>query len=214
MLAGAPTAALSADLSGNWIVKGEFGPKLRYTLLCVFTVDGSRLAGPCAAAQGAVLRARGVLTGDRLRFNYETEWNESGLELDYAGRLQSDNFVKGVVQNRLAQGVFQGAALTAGGADSPRAWSFDVLFPDVRYSVVCGFQMRGADLAGPCVVLQDAVFQAQGTDGTDQITFGYDTTFQGQAVHVAYAGTTQPDGSLRGTITAGGTTGVFTATRK
>jgi hypothetical protein len=211
---GAPATAFGAEPAGSWIVKGDFGPALRYTLLCVFDAEGVQLSGPCVAAQGPVLRARGSQAGDRLRFNYVTEWNDSGLELDYSGHLQADGVVKGVVENRLSTGLFQGTTLTAAPLQGPRAWSFDVLFTDAKYSVLCGFEARGSDLSGPCVVQQDAILQAKGSEDAGGLAFAYDTTFQGQPVHVEYRGARQPDGSIRGTITSGGSAGVFTALRK
>ena len=52
-----------------------------------------------------------------------------------------------------------------------------------------------------------------GADGKTAVEFAHDTSYQGTPVHLDYKGTVQSDGSLSGTVDAGGASGAFTATK-
>ena len=213
MIAGAlalalPAAAAAADLSGPWAVKGEFGPQFKYTLICALGPAGS---GPCSAIQGKVLRTTGRLSGDVLKFDYDTDFNGSGVHLEYYGKVREDGVVRGAVKTTASQGVFEASRLTPAGAEGPQAWRISVGFSEqMKYVVICAFKADGAKLAGPCGVAIGPMLQARGEGGA----FAYDTSFQGRPTHVVYTGEAQPDGSLKGVIRSNDALGAFTAARQ
>ncbi len=211
---GAPLAASAADLSGAWTVKGDFGPKLKYTLVCLLKGNGTKFSGPCVATLGPMLKATGRLAGATMRFGYDTEYNYSGLHLDYVGNLQEDGVVRGVIDTRLSTGAFQATPLMQDGAGQASAWKVEVAFDALKYVVLCAFKSNSGNLRGPCAVTQGPTLQASGVSDGVNVTLGYDTDFQGQPVHVEYKGVLQPDGSLKGTTASGSGVGVFTATRQ
>ena len=211
----APGAAQAADHAGTWAVKAEFGRQFKYTLLCTLSSAGDGLAGPCSAFTGRTLRTTGYLNGNSLRFAYDTDFNGAAIRLDYVGRLQPNGAFRGAVETRTSQGVFEARRVLDPGPDQLSAWKLDVGFSaQMRYGVFCGFKADGARLRGPCAIAVGETLPTKGAADASTVTFAYDTVFQGQPTHVVYTGAVQPDGSLKGTITSGGGTGTFTATKQ
>ena len=92
------------------------------------------------------------------------------------------------------------APVAAFAADLSGSWTisgaFDALH--IKYSVACTLTQTAAALAGPCKDDQGAVLQSTGSfDGTNAV-ISYDTTYQGNPVHLDYKGALQADGSLKG----------------
>ena len=211
----APIAASAADMAGTWVVKGVFGPKIKYTLLCVLNADGPALSGSCFAGQGYALATTGAFNGDKMHFGYSTDFEGNTLHLNYTGAMQPSGYVKGGVVNQMGAGGFQGALLAPVVADHPQLWSFDVAFSqDIKFTLVCGFRMTNVKLAGPCITSDGAALVTKGAVDSSTVTFAYDTQVQGRPLHVEYSGGVQPDGSIKGSITAGGGIGEFSAARK
>ena len=210
---GAAGAASASDLSGSWVLKADFGSSARYTFVCTFKSDGGAVQGPCSAVQGRVLSATGSLDSKRMRLKYSTDYNGSGLDLNYNGEVRADGSVKGSVSNRLGDGVFGGAPLTTDHTLNPQAWRLNVAFDGVNYTLICSLKSDGTRLKGPCGISDGTVLTVSGNSDASTTTLNYDTDVNGQAVHAVYTGTSQPDGSLKGTIKAGDTAGTFTAKR-
>ncbi len=209
----APTLASAADFSGPRVVKGDFGKAIRYTLLCLPTVQNKQISGECYSVNGRILPTTGRFDGGHMRFKHQTEYNGSGLELNYSGATEADGRVRGMI-SRLSDGVFAATPLLDDTIDHLTAWNLTVNFGNgIAYTVVCAFKAKGADLAGPCAVVQGYVMQMNGAVAGDRVTFGYDTKFQGRPVRVDYAGGLQANGSFKGTIKAGDAAGAFTATQ-
>jgi hypothetical protein len=212
---GLSGVASAAGPSGAWVVKADFGPQFKYTLLCVLSASGEALAGPCNAVTGRTLQTVGRLTADTLRFAYDTDFNGGAIRLDYSGRMQADGVVRGAVETRASAGVFEARRVLDSAADQTSAWKVDVGFTQqLKYRVMCGFKAEGARLRGPCAITVGETLLAKGSADGAAVTFAYDTQFQGRPVHVVYSGTVQPDGSLKGAIRSGDATGAFTATRQ
>jgi hypothetical protein len=114
--------------------------------------------------------------------------------------------------------VVPGAALAA---DVSGAWnvagSFDAM--GIKYNSVCTLKQDAAGkLTGACTGTQNETAPTTGTvttgaDGKTAVEFAHDTSYQGTPVHLDYKGTVQSDGSLSGTVDAGGASGTFTATK-
>ncbi len=207
--------AEAADLAGSWVVKADFGHGLNYTLLCGFSGAGQDVAGPCATVQGKLLSGSGSLDPNRIRFKYSSDYNGSGLDQAYSGAVQPDGSYKGGVSNRLGTGAFQGRLISGSVAGPLSVWRFNVNFDaGIQYVLVCSFKTAGSEVRGPCAIVDNAVLDTRGGSDAAKATFVYDTVFQGAPSHVSYDGAFQANGSLKGDVTSGGSTGTFVASRK
>ena len=206
-------AASASDLAGSWVLKADFAPSAHYTFVCTFKSDGSAIQGPCSAVQGRVLSTTGSSDGKRMRLKYSSDYNGSGLELNYNGEVLTDGSVKGTVTNRLGDGVFGGAPVTTDHDLNPQAWRLNVAFDGVNYTLMCSLKSDGTRLKGPCGISDGTVLAVSGSSDASSTTLSYDTNVNGQPIHAVYTGTVQPDGSLKGTIKAGDSAGTFTAKR-
>ncbi|MBB6092175.1 hypothetical protein HNQ60_001021 [Povalibacter uvarum] len=215
-MADAPApAAPSAEskFAGNWIVKGEFGD-LKYTLSCFFIGDDQTLSGPCLGIREPLLRANGRLNEKSMQFKYKTEYQGTGLTLDYRGRVQSDGSFKGTVMADQSEGRFEATPQSVLTVGEMTPWILNVGFTSsMQYSVVCGFRQSGDRIKGPCAISQGATLQARGRIEGDNVSFEYDTQYEGRPIRVEYSGTLQADGALQGTIKEGSSAGVFSAER-
>jgi hypothetical protein len=101
-------------------------------------------------------------------------------------------------------------------ADVSGAWTVNGAFGDaIKYSVTCTLaEDSSGKLSGPCKDGQGATVQSTGSVNGAAVEFAYDTTYQGSPVHLDYKGDIQSDGSLKGTVDAGGAQGNFTATKQ
>jgi len=101
-------------------------------------------------------------------------------------------------------------------ADLSGAWTVNGAFGDeIKYTAACTFKEDSAGkLSGGCRQ-QDATADAPATGAVDgsKVEFAYDTTYQGSPYHLDYKGDLQADGTISGTVDAGGPQGVFTAKR-
>ena len=105
------------------------------------------------------------------------------------------------------------APAAAFAADMSGAWKVNAAFGDtITYSITCTLTQTGDAVAGPCTDPSGMNVQATGKATATTLEFAYDTTYQGSPIHLDYKGDVQPDGSLKGTIDAGGPEGTFTAT--
>jgi hypothetical protein len=104
--------------------------------------------------------------------------------------------------------------VSASAADLSGPWKVDLSFGDAfNFSLTCTFTQDGTKISGPCVSDAGSV-QATGTFDGSKAEFGYDTTYQGGPMHLAYKGAVQPDGTLKGDVDANGNAGTFTMTKK
>ena len=207
-----PAAALAADLSGTWLVQAAPAGQQAAKLVCILQADGQNLFGPCAAVQGRILPTTGHTDGNLMEFKYSTDYNGSGVRLDYTGRVQPDGKVKGPVTTGAATGLFVATQVQNSESEHTKTWTVDSrIGPQFKYLLVCTFKSSGERFRGPCVATDGPTLRTTGTLNGTTIEFGYDLGTAGQPAHVAYAGSIQPDGTLSGTIRGGGT---FTASRQ
>jgi hypothetical protein len=99
-------------------------------------------------------------------------------------------------------------------ADVSGVWNVNGAFGDaIKYSSVCTLKQDTAGkLAGTCKGTQQEDAATTGAVTGTSVAFAYDTTYQGSPVHLDYKGDVQADGSVKGTVDAGGAQGTFTAT--
>lgn len=214
MAMAVPLAAAAADLSGAWVVKAEMGPQFKYTLMCVLKTGEGAVSGPCVAVQGRALKTVGRRSGANLRFGYDTDYNGNGMHLDFNGTVGPDGIAKGPVMANRSPGLFEASPLPEFSTDAITAWRVNVGFSDqMKYVVVCAFKSENERLSGPCAIIQGPTLATHGAVEGSSFSLAYDTTFQNQPVHVDYQGAVQPDGSVKGKVTAGQTVGTFTAAK-
>lgn len=211
-MAAEPAAPAASGAAGQWIVKLAFGD-LKFTLSCFFTgVDD--IVGPCLTIREPLLKATGRLYEKSLQFKYKTEYQGNMLTLDYRGKVQPDGSFKGTVMADQSEGRFEATpqSLLTVGAMTP--WILNVGFTNsIQYSVACGFNADGDRIKGPCAIVSGATLQARGRVEGSNVSFAYDTAYEGRQIHVEYSGTLQADGSLKGTIKEGSSAGTFSAER-
>ena len=107
-LALAPTLALAADVSGAWVVNGDFESMgVKYNLTCTFTDDNGKLSGPCKGDQTVPdVTATGTVDGANVEFGYDTTYQGSPVHLDYKGTVQADGSIKGSIATGGPEGAF------------------------------------------------------------------------------------------------------------
>lgn len=210
----APAApAAQGKFAGNWIVRGAFGD-LKYTLSCFFIGDDQTVSGPCITVREPFLKANGRLREKSLQFKYKTEYQGTGITLDYRGRLQADGSFKGTVMADQSEGKFDATPQSVLIVGDMTPWILNVGFTSsIQYSVVCGFKQADDRIKGPCAISEGATLQARGTVEGDTLSFEYDTQYEGRQIHVEYSGTLQADGTLNGSVKEGSSMGAFSGER-
>jgi hypothetical protein len=109
------------------------------------------------------------------------------------------------------------APVAAFAADESGAWTVNGDFGGaIQYKIICTLKEDGTGaITGSCTdpTPGNPPSAIKGTATATAVEFNYDTTYQGSPIHLDYKGDVQADGSLKGTIDAGGPQGTFTATR-
>jgi hypothetical protein len=109
------------------------------------------------------------------------------------------------------------APAAASAADMSGVWVVNADFGGaITYTTTCTLKDDAGALTGSCTDPQGgAVVNTTGKvteSATDpSMEWAYDTTYQGAPIHLDYKGDVQADGTLKGTIDAGGPQGTFTA---
>jgi len=124
------------------------------------------------------------------------------------------------VKKFLLAAAFVLAPAAAVAADVSGDWtvagSFDAM--GIKYSSQCKLaEASDGKLTGACTGTQNeqaaTTGAVTGTNGSTSIEFAYDTTYQGTPVHLDYKGAPQADGTISGSVDAGGAQGTFVATK-
>lgn len=86
-------------------------------------------------------------------------------------------------------------------ADLSGAWKFEATGPRGGASTMtCTLTRSGTGITGPCLTPQGTTVDVSGTVTGDQVEFGYNLA--GSPLRVDFKGVIQPDGSIKGTVTA------------
>ncbi len=210
VLAGAP--AFADDLSGPMVLKADFGRSAKYTFLCVPETRDGAISGPCVNTKSKIMAADGAFDGKSMRFKFFTNYNGSGLQLDFRGSARPDGSVSGAVTNRLSSGTFTAAAMGAQRSDAWKLWRVEVAIADgPSYSVVCAFKTNGTKMSGSCAYPEGSVLETSGKIDGFKVSLNYDADVAGRTVNVVYDGVLASNGSLSGTVKSGADSGAFTA---
>lgn len=93
------------------------------------------------------------------------------------------------------------APVIACAKDVSGAWKFETTGAHGGTSTMtCTLTGSGNTIAGSCVTQQGSTVKVSGTLTGDNVDFGYD--LNGSPLHVDFKGVIQPDGSIKGTVTA------------
>ena len=211
----APIAGRAADLTGTWVIKGEFGPKLQHTLVCAFKADATKLSGPCIGAFGPVLRASGSLDTLSLNFRYLSDYQGNDFVTEYTGRFRAGGSMIGTIAAGVTSGAFSGSPIASWPDDHLTFWLLDSrLGNGLNWSLGCAFKASGRTVNGPCAAAIGPPVQVTGAVDAANMSFAYDYDLQGHRAHIAYSGTVQPDGTVKGVVAQDGASGTFSAKRR
>jgi hypothetical protein len=112
----------------------------------------------------------------------------------------------------LAAAVLLAPAI-ASADDLSGAWKFQATGPKGGAAIMtCTLTRTGNDIAGPCVTPQGSTVDISGTVSGTNVDFGYNLA--GSPLHVGFTGVIQPDGSIKGTVSASTPPAAFTGTKQ
>ncbi|MBI5086814.1 MAG: hypothetical protein HZB13_19730 [Acidobacteria bacterium] len=97
-----PLAA--ADVTGDWKVEGEIAGN-PVTPTCTLKQEGAKLSGACKSELGESA-LKGEVDGEKVKFEYEIDYNGTKYLLTYSATLDSANSMKGTVDAGVASGAF------------------------------------------------------------------------------------------------------------
>jgi hypothetical protein len=97
---------ITRDGAVTWKVDAAFSETLRYVALCTFRTRGERLSGPCTLIDVPSMVAAGTTNGVKIAFHYDARFKGQIMRVDYAGILQHDGTLSGVVQAGGTTGTF------------------------------------------------------------------------------------------------------------
>jgi hypothetical protein len=84
----------------------------------------------------------------------------------------------------------------------------------IQWASACDLkQDADGKLSGACKGTQNEDAAATGQASGTTFELAYDTTYNGNPVHLDYKGDVQPDGTVKGTVDTGGPPGTFTLTK-
>ena len=93
----------------------------------------------------------------------------------------------------------------------PQTWNVKSDIAGIQFTLKCNLDIADGKLSGPCINSMDGKpVQATGTYTDTTSEFSYDTEYQGSPIKVTYKGQMQSDGTVKGTMEAGGAEGTFT----
>jgi hypothetical protein len=98
---------LAADVSGNWKIAGGIGD-YPIALNCTFKADGAKFTGVCKGGDRPDRSITGTVNGEKVEFQYDTEYNGDKLTVVYSGTLQTKTSMKGSIEVSGASGEFTG----------------------------------------------------------------------------------------------------------
>ena len=98
-------------------------------------------------------------------------------------------------------------------ADISGSWKFEAIGPRGGASTMtCTLARTGDRLTGSCVTAQGTTVEVTGVVNGDGVDFGYNLA--GSPLRVDFKGAIQPDGSIKGTVTAAIPPAPFTGTKQ
>jgi opacity protein-like surface antigen len=98
-------------------------------------------------------------------------------------------------------------------ADLSGAWKFEATGPRGGASTMtCTLTRSGTNITGSCVTQQGTTVDVTGTVSGADVDFGYNLA--GSPLRVDFKGVIQPDGSIKGTVSAAIPPAPFTGTKQ
>jgi len=98
-------------------------------------------------------------------------------------------------------------------ADISGAWKLDGNIADVHINRVCILKQTGNKLSGSCKNQMNDLALTGIVDGKN-ISWTYDSTYEGEKVTLVFKGTLESDAAMKGSIDTQGVAGAFTATKQ
>ncbi len=104
-LTALPLAA--ADISGTWLLDGQVSD-VPVKRTCTLKQEGSKLTGMCKSADGVEAPVEGEVSEQKVKFQYNADYQGTTYTLKYAGIMDSDTAMKGDIDAGAASGSFTG----------------------------------------------------------------------------------------------------------
>lgn len=215
-LVAAPAAAAdSSGAGGDWVFHVDWGPQLRYDMLCHLGDDAGKITGACQGISGTLFHAHGRQDANVLKFDYSTTYMSYDLTVHYDGKRDSSGAVSGSVQAATAPGLFDASGPIVFASDKSVAWSLHTrLYGTPDYDLFCTFGQDDTTVRGLCAGAGGPLMTPAGSRDATKITFSYTSDFLGHPARSQFDGTVSGD-EMQGTLSSDvGGTGTFTARRR
>ena len=221
--------AQSADATGTWDVNLT-SPNGPMTVALTLKKDGEKLSGSIAGPQGEVA-VQGTQKDKALIVNFSVQTPNGPFAIVMNGNQDGEAIVGMMDFNGQGQGEWSGkrrtgaAAVTAPPAagastqtDKPAdvngAWAIQIEIGGNTGIPTATFKQEGEKISGTYSSQVVGEQQITGTVKGNAITFGFQASFDGNAVKVTYSGTVDKD-TMKGTVTFGDLgEGTWTAKKK
>ena len=225
LLAG-PAFAQTADVAGTWDVNFNT-PNGPIAAALTLKKDGEKLSGSIAGPQGEVA-VQGTQKDKAVSVNFSVQTpngpfaismngNQDGDAMsgtmDFGGQGQADWSGKRR-SGAPAGGATNGATQTDKPADVSGAWQLQIDLGGNAATPSVTFKQEGEKLTGTYSSQVLGEQQVTGTITGNKISFGFQASFDGNAVKVTYSGTVEKD-TMKGSVTFGDLgEGTFTGKKK
>jgi len=228
LLVAIPTLGQGNGVRGSWDVTLN-SPQGTFNLKFDLKQDGEKVSGVVKSQRGE-LPLEGTVKGKDVTFKWTTKYQDNDLPITLTGALDGETMKGSADYGGFAQGDFSAkraddsaapapsspapAAAPADKTDVSGAWAFNVETPAGAGTPTFTFKQEGEKLTGQ---YKGAFGEAPvtGTVKGNKIDFTIKVQAEGQEATIAYTGTVEKDGTMKGTVNLGEIgSGTWTAKRK
>jgi hypothetical protein len=221
LLAAGPAYAQTADAAGTWDLNITT-PNGPVTAALTLKKDGEKLTGSIASPQGEV-EVQGIQKDKAVTVNFTVQTPNGPFAIAMNGTQEGDA-IAGTMEfgewSGKRRGGMAGAAATTGTvqADKPAdvsgAWAIVIDLGGQTGTPTVTLKQDGEKLTGTYSSQVLGEQQLTGTIKGNDITFGFQASFDGNAVKVTYTGTVDKD-TMKGSVSFGDMGGgTFTGKKK
>ncbi len=214
-------SAQTADAAGTWDVSVNT-PNGPIAALLILKKDGEKLTGSIAGAQGEVA-VEGTQKDKAVSMNFTVQTSNGPMAIVMTGAQDGDAIAGTTTVGEWsgkrrtgapAAAATNGAAQADKPADVSGAWALQIDLGGNTGTPSVTFKQEGEKLTGTYSSQVLGEQQITGTIKGNDITFGFQASFDGNAVKVTYSGKVEKD-TMKGEVTFGDLGGgTFTGKKK